>query len=150
MKDLFGNEVVEEEPEFDEPEKRSRFELFKDFMPDLFQHKKNLMREHPEAERDYSPWIINKAMSQHMDCILHANEINLASALPIFAQYDYYTHAIRKGKRFGWQKKQNIDNLELVMKHFNMSEAKASVSLKLLSEQDIEDIKQANEKGGRK
>ena len=148
MKDLFGNKV-EEVAEFDEPEKRSKFELFNDFLPDFFNNKKNIMRSHPEAERDFLPWIINKAMSQHMDCVLHANEMNLASNLPKFAQYDYYIHAIRKGKRYGWQKKHNIENLDLVMRHYNISEAKATVAMKLLSEEDIEYIKQANEQGGR-
>ena len=43
-------------------------ELF-DFLNDISHKKKGVIRDDPLAEKDYNPYVINKFLSQHIDCI---------------------------------------------------------------------------------
>jgi len=146
--DLFGNDIVEEQEEA--PAKRKRRDLFKEFLPDLMMKKENILRQDPEAEKDFSTFIVNRAMSMHIDTVLYANEINKIPGLSKQMVYDFYIHAIRKGKRYGWAKKTNEKDLDIVMKFYNYNEQKALDVLNILSEKDIEAIKHKMRKGGRK
>ena len=38
---------------------------------------------------DYAPFIVNRSLSYHLDCILHAQEMNLWPALDKDMQYQY-------------------------------------------------------------
>lgn len=145
--DLFGNDIPE--PVVETPAKRKRFTLFDDFIPDITQHKKNLLRLHPEAVKDLSPFIINTAMSMHIDTVLYANEMNTRHWASPQMLYDYYIHTIRPAKRYGWAKKSKTENLDLIMEYYGYSEKKALDALSLLTESDIERIKNKMNKGGK-
>jgi len=145
--DLFGNDIVE--PEEVAPAKRKRLDLFKDFLPDLTQHKVNLLRQDPEAEKDFQAFIINRAMSMHLDCVLYANEVNRRPTMTKQMVYDYYIHSIRKGKRYGWAKKTNVADVKLIMDYYGYNESKALEALRILKPEEIETLRQRMNKGGK-
>ena len=62
----------------------------------------NFTKETPEdpAEiKSYSPYIINRCLSGHLDCIMFANEMNKYSFLDKDMQYSFYLNTLRKKKR---------------------------------------------------
>ena len=123
-------------------------DLFKDIIQSL-SFTKNYLGNDEDLEKDYNPFIINKNFSYGIDTILLANEMNLKHSLPKKLQYDFYFNLIRAKKRFNkWGKKDNIDNLELLKEYFQINDKRAKEYLLLLSENDIELIKQKTFKGG--
>jgi len=49
----------------------------KDWLNSINLNKNNIIKEDPDSERKYAPFIINKCMSGHLDTILLANEMNM-------------------------------------------------------------------------
>ena len=113
--------------------------------------KTNLMDEDPDAKRDYAPFIINRCLSGHLDCILFANEMNKNHFLDRDMQYTFYLNTLRKKKRFSpWLRKDKIEDLETVKQYYGYSNEKAYQVLKILSNEQIDYIKQRLEIGGKK
>ena len=113
--------------------------------------KTNLMDEDPDAKRDYAPFIINRCLSGHLDCILFANEMNKNHFLDKDMQYTFYLNTLRKKKRFSpWLRKDKIEDLETVKQYYGYSNEKAYQVLKILSNEQIDYIKQRLESGGKK
>jgi hypothetical protein len=48
-----------------------------------------------ENKKDYVPFVINKALSFHYDCIMIANEMNKLPNTDKILQYHYYLNKIR-------------------------------------------------------
>lgn len=121
-------------------------DLFKDIIPSILQSKKNVL----EDEKDYSAYVVNKALSFHYDCVLQANEMNRYPSLPGTMQYHYLLNTIRGYKRpfRPWQKRETIDNLETIKEYFGYSNEKAKEVLVLLDANQIEEIRKATNKGG--
>lgn len=121
-------------------------DLFKDIIPSILQTKKNVL----EDEKDYSAFVVNKALSFHYDCVLQANEMNKFPSLPGTLQYHYLLNSIRGYKRpfRPWQKRETIENLETVKEYFGYSNEKAKEVLVLLDADQIEEIRKAIHKGG--
>jgi hypothetical protein len=104
-----------------------------------------------EDIKDYSPFIINRCLSGHIDCILYANEMNMNSHLDKDIQYSFYLNSIRKRKRFSpWLRKDKVKDLECVKKYYGYSNEKASQALKILNKEQLDFIKQRLETGGTK
>ena len=104
-----------------------------------------------EDIKDYSPFIINRCLSGHIDCILYANEMNMNSHLDKDIQYSFYLNSIRKRKRFSpWLRKDKVKDLECVKKYYGYSNEKASQALKILNKEQLNFIKQRLETGGTK
>ena len=121
----------------------------KDWLNSINLTKENLM-EDPSNEKDYPPYIINRCMSGHVDCILYANEMNMQSHLSKDMQYAFYLNSIRKKKRFSpWIRKDKVEDLELVKQYYGYSNEKASQALKILNNTQLNFIKQRLEKGGK-
>ena len=113
--------------------------------------KTNLMDEDPEVKKDYAPFIINRCLSGHLDCILFANEMNKNHFLDKDMQYTFYLNTLRKKKRFSpWLRKDKVEDLESVKQYYGYSNEKAFQVLKILSNEQIEFIKQRLEIGGKK
>jgi len=121
-------------------------DLFKEIVPSILQTKKDVL----EDEKDYNAFIVNRALSYHIDCILYANQMNLYPSIDSKLQYHFFLNTIRPMKRKfqAWQKKDNIKDLEVVKEYFGYSNEKAKSALKILSEKDISYIKEKLEKGG--
>ena len=123
----------------------------KDWLNSINQNKRNIYEEDPDAKRDYAPFIINRCLSGHLDCILFANEMNKNHFLDKDMQYTFYLNTLRKKKRFSpWLRKDKIEDLETVKQYYGYSNEKAYQVLKILSNEQIDYIKQRLEIGGKK
>jgi len=123
----------------------------KDWLNSINFTKKNLIEEDPSLEKEYAPYIVNRCLSGHIDCIMYVNEMNKYHFLDKGMQYDFYINILRKRKRFSpWLKKDKITDLEVVKKYYGYSNEKASQALKILSNEQINFIKQRLETGGKK
>jgi hypothetical protein len=109
--------------------------------------KENLL----ENIKDYSPYIINRCLSGHIDCVMYANEMNMHHHLDKDLQYSFYLNSLRKKKRFSpWIYKDKIEDLEYVKKYYGYSNEKAQQSLNILNKDQIEYIKLKLAVGGLK
>jgi hypothetical protein len=99
---------------------------------------------------DYKPFLINRSLSSHLDCILYANEMNKLPSLSPDMQFQYLLNSIRPMKRKfnGWNKAEVIKDLDCVKEYFGYSNQKAKEALRILSEDQIAEIKRRTEKGG--
>lgn len=97
----------------------------------------------------YVPFLTNRTFAMHIDTIMFAEEMNQYHQLSPQLQYDFYFHAVRQGKRFGFPPKPpEIKDVDVVMEYFNYSRQKAIEALRLLSTTDIKEIKSTMDKGG--
>ena len=124
----------------------------KDYLNTINQSKNNLMEDDdPAWEKNYPPFIINKCMSQHMDTILYANEMNQYPNLDKKLQYDFFINTVRSRKRFSpWGKKEKVKDIELVKEFYGYSTEKAIQALRILTENQLMVIKDKLNKGGKK
>ena len=123
----------------------------KDWLNSINQTKKNLIDEDPLMEKDYSPYIVNRIYSGHLDAILFANEMNQYSFLPKKLQYDFYLNSLRSKKRFSpWLRKDKIKDLDLVKRYYGYSNEKAKQALRILTTEQLNFIKSKFETGGTK
>ena len=104
-----------------------------------------------EHSKEYPPYIINRCLSGHLDCIMFANEMNLHHHLDKDMQYSFYLNTLRKKKRFSpWLRKDKVQDLECVKQYYGYSNDKASQALKILTKEQINFIKQRLDTGGTK
>jgi hypothetical protein len=124
-------------------------DLFKEIVPSILQTKKNVIRDDIDL-KDYKPFMVNRALSYHMDCVLYANEMNVHSQLDPDLQYLYLLNTIRPMKRKfqPWQKSEINKDLECVKQYFGYSNEKAKDVLRILNDEQIAEIKAKTNKGG--
>jgi hypothetical protein len=123
----------------------------KDWLNSINFTKEDLMEADPSVKKDYAPYIINRCLSGHIDCVLFANEMNIHHQLDKDMQYSFYLNSLRKRKRFSpWLRKDKVTDLECVKSYYSYSNEKASQALKILSKEQIAFIKQRLEIGGKK
>jgi len=115
---------------------------------DLILHKKK--SEDDLDFIDYNPFLINRSLSYHMDCVLYANEVNKHHSIDKDMQYQYLLNSIRPVKRKfqPWQKSSTDKDLECIKEYFGYSNQKAKEALLLLSAEQIAEIKIRTDKGG--
>ena len=123
----------------------------KDWLNSINQTKKNLIDEDPLMEKEYSPYIINRCLSGHLDCIMFVNELNMHHFLPKKMQYDFFLNSLRKRKRFSpWLRKDKVKDLDVVKSYYGYSNEKAAQALRILSPEQIAFIRSKLEIGGKK
>lgn len=121
-----------------------------DFVNSINYDKRDLF-EDPQAEKEYVPFLVNRSLSYFPDTVLYANEMNQQAGVPKRWQYDFLKNAIPKRKRFSkWAKKQSDSQyLAPVMEYYKYSMDKALEVISMLSEEQLEQIKQHMDKGGK-
>jgi len=123
----------------------------KDWLNSINQTKKNLIDDDPTITKEYPPYIINKCLSGHIDCLMYANEMNIHHALDKKLQYDFFINIVRIKKRYSpWIRKDKIKDLDVVKSYYKYSNEKAEQALKILTQDQINFIKQKLETGGTK
>ena len=123
----------------------------KDWLNSINLNKNNIIKEDPDTERKYAPFIINKCMSGHLDTVLLANEMNMNHSLSKSLQYDFFLNSVRKKKRFSpWLRKDKIKNLDVVKQYYGYSNEKAAQVLRILTSEQIAFIKSKLEIGGKR
>ena len=126
-----------------------KYEL-KDWLNSINFTKENLI-EDPDMISSYPPYIINRCLSGHLDTVLFANEMNIYNSLDKDMQYTFFLYTLRKRKRFSpWLKKEQIDDLDLVKKHYGYSNEKAKVAVTLLTKTQLETIRNKHDMGGKR
>lgn len=123
-------------------------DIFKDIVPSILQNKTSVVTE--ENARDYVPFIVNKALSFHYDCVLFANEMNKLPNIDPLLQYHFMLNTIRAYRRpfRKWQKRYTIEALDAIKEYYKYSNEKAKDALTVLSLDQIDVIKTRINKGG--
>jgi len=126
-------------------------DLFKDIIPSILE-RKNVVLNTPEDDKSYVPFVVNKAISFHTDCILLVNEMNLLPTLDKKLQYQFLLHTVRSWRRpfRKWMKLEKVEDLDIIKSHYNVSDSKAKEYLTILSQDQLNEIKTQMNKGGLK
>ena len=123
----------------------------KDWLNSINQTKENLIDEDPSLEKEYPPYIVNRCLSGHLDCIMFANEMNKYNFLPKKLQYEFLLNSLRKKKRFSpWLRQDKIKDLDYVKKYYGYSNEKAKQVLNILTREQLSFIRDRLDTGGRK
>ena len=120
-----------------------------DYVKEILQGKKQLIVD-DLTEKEYNPFIVNRSLSYHKDCVLFANEMNRRHFLDKKLQNDFLLNTIRSQKRpfAKWVKSEKSEDLECVKSYFGFSDSKAREALRLLSKEQIQEIKLQTDIGG--
>jgi hypothetical protein len=120
-----------------------------DYVNQILQGKKNLIVDEI-TESEYVPFLTNRSLSYHFDCIMFANEMNSRHHIDKKLQNDYLINTIRSKKRpfAKWVKHAKSEDLECIKTYFGFSELKARDVLNLLSDEDIKTIREKTDVGG--
>ena len=104
-----------------------------------------------EDIKSYPPYIINRCLSGHIDCVMYANEMNMHHQLDKDMQYSFYLNTLRKRKRFSpWLRKDKVKDLECVKQYYGYSNEKALQALKILKKEQLTFNKKRLDIGGTK
>ena len=120
-----------------------------DVLYSINQSKKNLMSDGTVKPGQYLPFLVNKALSSHLDSVLYANEMNKYYSLDKKMQYDFLINSLKPRRRFSpWIKRDTLENLELVKEYYGYSHNKAIAALRILTKSQLDEIKLLLYKGG--
>lgn len=102
------------------------------------------------VEQKYPAFFVNKALSQYADTIMYANDMNIYHSLPNGMQYRYLLNIVRQKRRPNakWPKKVKDDDLEAVQRYYGYNIQNARSALKILTPDQIDQIKQHLDLGG--
>ena len=105
----------------------------------------------PQANKDYSPFMINKGLSYFPDTIMYANEMNRHNTVDKELQFDFLLNSITKRKRFSkWFKKDvSPEQIKAIMFVYKYNEERAMEVMSILTNEQIRIIENKMYKGGR-
>ena len=69
-----------------------------DYVNAILQNKKQMIVDEI-TEKDYAPFLVNRSLSYHKDCIMYANEMNRRHFLDKKLQNDFLLNTVRSQKR---------------------------------------------------
>ena len=120
-----------------------------DYVKEILQGKKQLIVD-DLTEKEYNPFIVNRSLSYHKDCVLYANEMNRRHFLDKKLQNDFLLNTVRSQKRnfAKWVKVEKSDDLECIKQIYGFSDSKAREALQLLNKDQIQQLKEQTQKGG--
>ena len=102
-----------------------------------------------EHQSVYNSFMIDRALSQHLDTVLFASEITQRSIPPKMA-YDFYRIAIQpKRKRFGKWSKTETDDVQFIMDAYKVNRHRAQEISKLINKSDRKTIDDIMSTGGK-
>ncbi len=123
-------------------------DLFKDIIASINTKKGHVFKDaDPGAEKEYQPFIVNKALSFSPQTVLAANEMNKRPELHARAQYDFLYEICPKGRFQKWIKAEDINTLEAVKEYYGYTDKKAKEVLKVLPQDKIDIIVQRMDRG---
>lgn len=101
--------------------------------------------------KDYEPFIVNRGLSYFHDTVVQANAMNQHSGIHKDWQFLFLLNSITKKKRFSkWAKKDPAtEEMNLVMEYFGYSSEKAKEALRILSTEQLNEIRIKLNKGGK-
>lgn len=104
-----------------------------------------------ESEAEYSPFMVNRALSQFYDTCMLAQEMNSSYGLSNRMQYDFLRHSVKpKKKRFAkWYKPEKDAQINALCQVFGISMNVARQYVSLISKEDLKLIIEKTYTGGR-
>lgn len=125
-------------------------DLFKEIIPSILQTKDYILNTEDD-EKSYAAYMVNKALSAHIDCLFQANDMNMNHHLDKKLQYDYLFHSVKgyKRKYQKWMKSNESNDVQLLKEYYGYSTLKARQALPLLSKENMDYIKEKLDKGGK-
>jgi hypothetical protein len=120
-----------------------------EYINEILVGKKQLIVDE-NTENSYEPYVTNRTLSYHNDCLTFANEMNMCPFADKKMQYDFFINTIRSRKRpfVKWIKPEKRQDVEAVKLIYNMSSLKASEAINLLSDEQLSIIKKKTDIGG--
>ena len=120
-----------------------------DYVNAILQNKQQLIVDE-STEKAYSPFLTNRALSYHKDCIMYANEMNMRHNLDNKMQFDFLINTVRSKKRpfAKWAKSEKSEDIECIKSIYAVSDSKAKEILRLLSKEEIQQLKEQTQTGG--
>lgn len=127
-----------------------------------FENSINSGKERLNVEKEefkYDRWRTNSSLANHLDTIMHTNEMNINYNITDQMHYDYLFYSIRKKRRYGSKKteqekkleklqKEEDENVALISEYYKYNNVKAKMVLKVLTPSQLEEIKRRLQKGG--
>lgn len=97
---------------------------------------------------EYSYHRTNTILSNYVDTIMIANQMNISSYVDSKLQYDYYFYSVRPKKRF-FKRKKSVDHstFKLIQDYYKYNDKRTHEVLLLLTEEQINFIIK-NKEGG--
>lgn len=127
-----------------------KFGLF-DFVSDISETKQ--YRFDDDTKSVYNQFMINRALMQHLDTILLANEMNKRMTLTDEMHHDFMFYAIDAKRRYGkWAKKSDdqTDIINYIKGHYQINYEHALMYMKLFTEEELQQIEtKMTAKGGK-
>lgn len=121
-----------------------------DYLNSINWTKKNIMKDDID-EKSYNAFLINRSLSYFQDTVSYANIMNQYHHLDNRLQYEFYINIIRQRKRFSkWIKPETSEDVEVIMEYYGYSNEKARQALPLLNSEQLQQIRQKVDKGGRR
>lgn len=110
-------------------------------------------------EFKYNKWRTNSSISNFLENIMFANEMNLNMHITDQMHYDYLFYSVKKKKRFGSKKtsrdkeieklqKVEESNLAVISEYYKYNMVKSKAALRVLTGSQLEIIRKRLEKGG--
>jgi len=98
----------------------------------------------------YYPFVVNRALSVHIDTLFYANDMNILHKTDNKMQYDYLYNSIKKTKRpfIQYPKKKESERIAVIMEVYKYNVKKAKEVSFMLSEEQYEQIKEMLFRGG--
>lgn len=123
-------------------------DLFKEILPSITQTKEYALLT-DQDERSYPAFMVNRALSYHVDTAPLANLLNQYPNLDHKLQYDFLLNIVRSQKRpySKWFKKGENDDLNAIKEYYGYTDSKAYEALKILDDAQITMIKKQLYKG---
>ena len=123
-------------------------DLFKEIIPSILQTKEYaLLTDKDESE--YPHFVVGRALSQHLDTVLIANEINKYPNVDNKLKYDFLLNMVKPYKRpfVKWSKRVEPVDLEIVQEYYGYSYNKAMEVMRILTDEQINSLREQLDKG---
>lgn len=121
-----------------------------DYLNALTQNKDRSVASDDDFDKQYKPYIINRMLSQHRDCLLSANMMNMRAELPPRSQFHYLlnTLAARFRKNEKASKSTVHDDADVVAEYYGCSYRHALDLVPLHSSDAMTEMRRRLDKGG--
>lgn len=123
-------------------------DLFKEIIPSILQTKQNCMLTEQD-EKQYPHFMVNRALSYHLDTVLIANEINMLTHADNRLKYEFLINMVKPYRRpfVKWEKRVEPVDLAVVKEYYGYSDAKALEALSILDDEQINHLRKKLYKG---
>lgn len=122
-------------------------------MANLFDYLNSINNKTPIDfdEKTYPAFMVNRGLSYFQDTVIIANEMNIKHHIDSLLQYQFYDKIVRKKKRYSkWHKATMDDDIKVIKEYHGYSNDKARQVVDLFTKDQINDMKQYLQHGGKK